>query len=126
MTETTPPGHTDLMISPESIDEALDVIARARIVARRAHWQKLVSDEHDRQVAEIERLHAEELRLSQGLCAIAESAPDVSATVLRSVAYDIALNCITPDIARYQIEHRARKEVATRRALGLEVDDNGR
>lgn len=55
----------------------------------------------------IQTKHAEELRLSQGLCAIAEAGENVPASVLRSIAYDIALNCITPDVARFQIERRA-------------------
>lgn len=54
----------------------------------------------------IQAQHAEELRLSQGLCAIAEAAPNTSAAVLRSVAHDIVLNCITPDVARFQLERR--------------------
>ena len=31
------------------------------------HWQKLVSDEHDRQSAEIERLHAKEVQLRHAI-----------------------------------------------------------
>lgn len=55
----------------------------------------------------VQAKHAEELRLSQGLCAIADAGENVPASVLRRIAYDIALNCITPDMARFQIERRA-------------------
>lgn len=64
--------------------------------------------------ADVERLRRERdqwnndaRRLSGGLVAIAEAADGVAASVLRSVAYDVALNCIEPDVARYQIERRA-------------------
>ena len=57
--------------------------------------------------AAVQAKHAEEHRLSQGLCAIAEAGENVPASVLRGIAYDIALNCITPDVARFQIERRA-------------------
>lgn len=64
---------------------------------------------HLQRIFEETDLHAEQLRLSQGLCAIAEAPEGAPAAVLRSVAYDIALNCIQPDTARFQIERRAQK-----------------
>lgn len=70
-----------------------------------------LSDEHDRQGVEIKRLHAETVRLSGCLIAINGAADTASATVLRGVAYDAALNCISPDVARYQIERRTMQEL---------------
>lgn len=85
---------------------------------------------HDQLWAEIDRLRAElaakseriaELesaattwredacRLSGGLIAIRNAAPTVPASVLRGSAYDIALNCIDPETAEFQIEARAAK-----------------
>lgn len=68
-------------------------------------------------MAEIERLtlerdkwNADARRLSGGLMAIRDAAETVPAFVLRSIAYDIALNCIEPDVAKYQIERRAALE----------------
>jgi len=46
-------------------------------------------------------------RLSDGLIAIHEASPDVPADVLRGIAYDIVLNCIDPETARFQITRRA-------------------
>ena len=46
-------------------------------------------------------------QLSGGLLAI-RSAPDgVTIEAARSVAYDIALNCITPDVAAFQLVRRS-------------------
>lgn len=59
----------------------------------------------------ITRMHAEEARLSQGLCAISEAPENAPASVLRSIAHDIALNCIPPDVARFQIERRTGMKV---------------
>jgi len=64
----------------------------------------------ERQAAEIAELRAERdqwnadaRRLSGGLIAISESPKTIGSSVLRSIAYDIALNCIEPDTARFQI-----------------------
>jgi hypothetical protein len=50
----------------------------------------------------------ESARLARGLLAIHGAADDVPASVLRSVAYDIAMNCIGADMAEFQIERRTR------------------
>lgn len=57
--------------------------------------------------AEIEQLMAENARLSGGLIAITGAPKTVGSIVLRSVAYDIALNCLDPSTAAFQIERRA-------------------
>lgn len=57
---------------------------------------------------ERELSRAENARLSAGLIAIHEAAPDVTASVLRGIAYDIALNCVDVDTARFQIVKRAK------------------
>lgn len=57
--------------------------------------------------AEVRRLHAETCRLSGGLIAITNAPKTVGSSVLRSIAYDIALNCIKPDVAEYQIKRRS-------------------
>jgi hypothetical protein len=49
--------------------------------------------------------NAESLRLSSCLLKI-HAAKTASADALRSVAYDAALNCITPDVAEFQCERR--------------------
>lgn len=46
-------------------------------------------------------------RLSDGLIAISQANESVPASVLRSVAYDAALNCIDGETVAYQIERRA-------------------
>lgn len=55
------------------------------------------------------RICPENARLSRGLLAIHAASPDVPASVLRSVAYDIALNLISADTAAFQIERRTRE-----------------
>ena len=46
-------------------------------------------------------------RLSDGLIAISQANESVPASVLRSVAYDVALNCIDGETVAYQIERCA-------------------
>lgn len=48
-------------------------------------------------------------RLSAGLLAIRGAAETVPASVLRGIAYDVALNCMDAETAKFQIERRARE-----------------
>lgn len=66
-------------------------------------------------VVERDYWNAEARRLSGGLLAINAAATSVPAEVLRGIAYDVALNCIKPDVAEFQIERRA----ATIKAEGM-------
>lgn len=56
----------------------------------------------------------EERRLSACLIAIHKAPDTATIGALKSVAYDAALNCITPDVAEYQIEKRSEDEIAAR------------
>lgn len=58
-------------------------------------------------VGKVKELNAEAQRLSSGLLMISGAPRTAPAAVLRTVAYDIALNCIEPDVAEYQIVRRA-------------------
>lgn len=53
-----------------------------------------------------ELARAETARLSAGLIVIHEAAAHVAASVLRGIAYDIALNRMDPETARFQITVR--------------------
>lgn len=57
--------------------------------------------------AEIEKWNADARRLSAGLIAICEAPKTVGSSVLRSVAYDVALNCMDGETAKYQILRRS-------------------
>lgn len=57
--------------------------------------------------AEIERLRNEQARLSAGLTALNMAPKTAPASVLRSVAYDIAFNLIDAETAEFQIKRRA-------------------
>lgn len=46
-------------------------------------------------------------QLSGGLLAIHSAPEGVTIEAARSVAYDIALNCIKPDVAAFQLERRS-------------------
>ena len=63
--------------------------------------------DNERLRSERDQWNADARRLSGGLMAIRGADETVPASVLRSVAYDIALNCIEPDVATYQITRRA-------------------
>lgn len=56
---------------------------------------------------EVFRWNQDARRLSGGLLAINAAEKSVPASVLRSVAYDICLNCLLPEVAEYQITRRA-------------------
>lgn len=56
---------------------------------------------------ELEQMRAERDRLSGGLVALAGAPKTVGSSVLRSVAYDIAMNCIDAETAEFQIKRRA-------------------
>lgn len=71
---------------------------------------------------ESERLREESKRLSGGLIAISGAAETVPAQVLRGIAYDVALNCIKPDVAEYQIERRATLQQKEERPPREEAD----
>lgn len=62
--------------------------------------------------SERDQWNAQTRRLSGGLLAIYSAPSAAPAAVLRSVAYDIALNCIKPDTAEYQIVRRAGLDLA--------------
>lgn len=49
----------------------------------------------------------EEMRLSACLIAIANAKSGVTADAIRTVAYDVALNLITPDVVEHQLERRS-------------------
>jgi hypothetical protein len=46
-------------------------------------------------------------RLTQGLLEIANAKPGTTADAIRSVAGDIALNCITPDVVQHHLTRRS-------------------
>ena len=50
--------------------------------------------------------HEDSCRLSAGLMAISNADKDAPASVLRLIAYDIALNCMDAETAAYQIRRR--------------------
>lgn len=83
--------------SIEAVREALHT--QGIVPALRARLNELL--------AERECWNRDARRLSGGLLAIRNAAENVPASVLRGIAYDIALNCIDPDTAAYQIERRA-------------------
>lgn len=66
------------------------------------------------------REDAEAARLSGGLIAINQADPSVPAEVLRGIAYDIALNCIEPDVAEFQIARRAALTAPSQPASALD------
>lgn len=57
--------------------------------------------------AERDEWNRDARRLSGGLCAIHGAPANATVGALKSVAYDIALNCIEPETARFQIEKRS-------------------
>jgi predicted nucleic acid-binding Zn-ribbon protein len=61
----------------------------------------------------VQAFEAEVVRLANCLHAIHKAAPEVPASVLRGIAYDIVLNGIGPDVAEYQIERRAKSLLST-------------
>lgn len=65
------------------------------------------ADEIERLRAERDQWNADARRLSGGLLAIRNAPEDAPSEVLRGVAYDIAMNCLDPDTAAFQIERRA-------------------
>jgi hypothetical protein len=58
--------------------------------------------------AECEFWNADARKLSGGLLAIHGAAETVPASVLRGIAYDVALNCMDPQTAHSQIAIRAK------------------
>lgn len=50
--------------------------------------------------------------LSGGLLAIHGASDEATVAALKSVAYDIAMNCLSPETAAYQIERRSNPEPA--------------
>jgi hypothetical protein len=81
------------------------------------------------EASEYDRLRAENERLSLGLIAIAEAPKTIGSSVLRSIAYDVALNCIDAETAKYQIARRGGLEQKVPKSefelppLGPELDD---
>lgn len=74
-------------------------------------------------IAEVERLQAERdywnadaRRMSACLLAIHQAPESATIAALKSVAYDASLNCITEDVAEFQIIRRSANEVAARNA----------
>lgn len=65
-------------------------------------------------VSELERFAEDAKRLSACLIAIHDAPDDATIGAIKSVAYDAALNCITANVAEYQIERRSANEIAER------------
>lgn len=78
---------------------------RARSLASR---KRRIFTENERLREEVKRWNADAARLSGCLLAIRAAGDHVPAEVLRGIAYDAALNCITPDVAEFQIERRTQ------------------
>lgn len=55
----------------------------------------------------IEELHGDVCRLRDGLTALNHAGSGVTVAAMRSVAYDIALNCIPGDVAEFQLLKRS-------------------
>ncbi len=93
-------------------DVSIAEVRAVAILAASAPELKAEIERLQARVKELERerdmWNADSVRLSSGLIAINVADPSVPASVLRSVAYDIALNCITRDVAEFQITERAR------------------
>jgi hypothetical protein len=58
-------------------------------------------------VRERDYWHADAERLSAGLIAISNAPADALPSALRSVAYDVALNCMDAETATFQIRRRS-------------------
>jgi hypothetical protein len=117
-----------MLLCAENAEKALRCLRvdKARLRAELAHLGQLAKEDHDdlqaklaardQRIAELESASTtwreDACRLSGGLIAIRNAAPTVPASVLRGIAYDIALNCINPDTAEFQIETRTAKEAA--------------
>jgi hypothetical protein len=67
-----------------------------------------------KRISDLEWFADDAKRLSGCLIAIHDAPDDATVNALKSVAYDAALNCITPDVAEYQIEKRSEDEIAAR------------
>lgn len=68
--------------------------------------------------------NADARRLSAGLLAIHRADESVPASVLRGIAYDISLNCITQDVAEFQIEERSRAALSTLHVNDRQTSDD--
>lgn len=56
---------------------------------------------------EIYRLRRENARLAECLHVLSDADPNTKIEAVRTVAYDVAMNCITPDIAEHQLRVRS-------------------
>jgi len=102
-------------------DDSFDVMAEKVALGRRFRLSifRRARDVYDRAARSLTRAeggkredadaywHKKAARLSGGLIAINQADPSVPAEVLRGIAYDVALNCIEPDVAEFQITRRA-------------------
>jgi Tfp pilus assembly protein FimV len=98
-----------------SVGDALLFAQAARIRELEAQETTLRSEIEGlrKENAELAAFEAEVVRLANCLHAIHKAAPEVPASVLRGIAYDIVLNGIGPDVAEYQIERRAKSLLST-------------
>lgn len=90
------------------IDRRGEVIERLETALR--HWREECGKLH----AQLHRENAEARRLSGCLIAIHKAPETATIGALKSVAYDAALNCISSDVAEFQIERRSANEIAAR------------
>lgn len=56
---------------------------------------------------EICKLRAENARLTDCIFVIKDADPNTTIEAIRTVAYDVAMNCITPEIAEHQLRVRS-------------------
>lgn len=99
-------GIIPLKTTPAALRRHADIVAKHDDpdTTTALRW---AADTIERLQDDLKFWNADARRLSGGLIAIREAPDEVPADVLRGIAYDIALNCITPDVAAYQIKRRA-------------------
>lgn len=82
-----------------------------------------VADLIEYRTAERDMWNQDARRLSGGLLKIRAAPDHVPASVLREIAYDIALNCLPPDVAEFQIERRAALKARQQTTLPIPKGD---
>lgn len=70
-----------------------------------------IADDIVRIIAERDEWNAGARRLAACLIAINKAPATIPASILREIAYDAALNCITPDVAEFQILRRSALQI---------------
>lgn len=103
-------GNSLIQMRADQLADFLDEITRLR--ADRATREARIA----KQEAKIARWNKDARKLAGGLLAIYNADPGIPADVLRGIAYDIALNCIDPETAKYQIVARTLAKQTTRAA----------